>query len=395
MVAKQKLRSRRTPMPRFPLLDEESAWREAAKRSRFKEGIIPREVRDRINPTYVWAARQDSTGLRNLINQVRLMRDGLRAEHRRRKTTFMPPVEMRPLLDPRESKRSEVLSHELARLARRYGEHSEPANQRYSRSRIRAFREDYLDGRILSPAEAGAFIDSDALRWLDLASMRNEGVPLVGHSATTAPPEYIRAERSAFLRRRLRITWNDQARDVVSDQPFPSPGERLAFYTASGSKGEAEVGPNSVLGIVAQLARELSKHYLWDEAEATWFVLTDEAPRTPCFRASQEGGGRNDHYHVRLNLSIYLWVSAKTVMRAFRQWQREHLGKENRHISVERLAMCDFVYERRHRDVPWREILKEWRKSHRKQAAKYKGENGIRNFRRDAEQVYHLLLRGQ
>jgi len=94
----------------------------------------------------------------------------------------------------------------------------------------------------------------------------------------------------------------------------------------------------------------------------------------------------------RLVLSIQPWVSAKTVMRAYRKLQKDILRRENRQPRLDRLELMEFTAERRQAGMPWRDVMIEWNRTHRRWSY---GKDGVRNFQRDFEEIYHLVVAGR
>lgn len=90
-------------------------------------------------------------------------------------------------------------------------------------------------------------------------------------------------------------------------------------------------------------------------------------------------------------LSVHPWVSAPSVMKLYRMYQKLVLQRENRPPREYRLQLFDFVSERRHRGESWREIQEAWNKAHPDLA--YVPEAiRIRNFQRDFSQIYTLIM---
>jgi hypothetical protein len=371
-----------------------------AKLLTLKGGLVPEDVRKRVPSAYIGDARDDPRFFPQFVDMVSHLlykRRQQRAQAKRAGQTEAgaEPIEVGPLLDPREARRAENLSEELARLALHFPGPYLERKGKPIRPSVVAFREDYLGERTLSKDEAGRFLDSDALRWLRKVDFDRLEIPLVGHQAKITNQDYVHEKNETYLHTDFDIRWEDQEIETWVRHGIGYETEELVFPNEAGYEIRGKVPKFCVLADLARLAKRLAHHYLWSEMESSWFILTGRAPSTPCFRATREGGSRNDHVQYRLNLSIQPWVSAKTVMKAFRQWQLEFLQKDNRQITVDRLELCEFAYERRHRGVPWRKILDEWKRKHPKQRAKYRGKDAFRNFRRDAEQVYKLLLTGR
>lgn len=91
-----------------------------------------------------------------------------------------------------------------------------------------------------------------------------------------------------------------------------------------------------------------------------------------------------------LTLEIDPWLSAPSLLRVYRAYQREILGGRNRGLRTKSLDLFQFVTERegiQGRRRKWDELRLEWNRAHRDR--KY---GDYRNFRRDFERARRAIL---
>jgi hypothetical protein len=143
-------------------------------------------------------------------------------------------------------------------------------------------------------------------------------------------------------------------------------------------------GTNPVARKLWKLAEKLSKTYLWREGDATWYVLTGQAPSVRPIEVSavvtppqvKALGRIPSEYHpntARITITADAWVNMKDVTRAFRDVQRQILaGGDTAGPTPERtLEVIKFVARRKRkcgeedwgtRWAAWKETCpKDWR----------------------------------
>jgi hypothetical protein len=127
----------------------------------------------------------------------------------------------------------------------------------------------------------------------------------------------------------------------------------------------------------------LSRRFPWDRWDSVWFVLTNAAPFVSPIQprigrhspARGEGYGRNT-----LTLVIDAWISATSVNRVFRAYQRALIAGRNREISAKILDLLQYVTERMEAQgqrVSWQRLWSDWNRAHQDRAY-----SDRRNFRK-------------
>src|SRR5688572_9432002 len=289
--------------------------------------------------------------------RIRRLEDKVRKQRWRENR---PQFDLDSLLDPTERLRSEVFARELCRLAGRHG------TRWGGRSKITAFREDYLDGQVLSFREALQLFASRASYLLSPAKFKELGIPIPGHrsSGERAPVR--------FLQGGIEEVWHlsissgstsvtvDHSHVLQPSDPSTQPIRRPADWNISWPHF-MEALPGSFIALLVALSQEIAANYLLKPADAALLILADRPPIVSYVRGGVEQPDQNqDHEQVRLVLSLHPWLSARTVGRIYREFQRQVLRRAYRPLNEGRLRLVDFVAPRWHSGDTWRTIFEEW-----------------------------------
>ncbi len=242
---------------------------------------------------------------------------------------------VRRLLTEDEAERARVFSVHVGRVAAADG-------------RVVAFRSRVLQGVVQSPSGALAFLESPAIYLLSKQDFAALEVPIVGHvaKASLRPRQSGpgRLEWSQTIRLRMRAGRRSIARVFRLDRRI---GEvRLNFPDGLGQGfSELPVRAGSIAEDLLRVSQWLHDIYPWEERDALWFVLTNQAPWIPPLQVGTRARRFRERFeHVVMDFAVEPWVSAATVMRVFRACQREAIGpKKNRGSGVKNLALLDFV----------------------------------------------------
>jgi hypothetical protein len=257
---------------------------------------------------------------------------------------------------------------------------------------VRRFRQEVLGGRLLTGQEAHAFIESPANSRFASDDLNQKGVPIVGHVAEFVDHSvtidennserfvefehvYINPPGETF-RAQLPIS---VAYDDLKKARFPDHGiltNSQPHY--SGVLRDTEyvyfpVYPGSVLGNLAWLSLKLSEDFCaaWDEAQAAWFVLTDEAIPPRAISGYCDSATSDHLTYGTITLKIEPWVPADTVSKFYQYLQRDALDKRSHAPELRNLAVFRFVIGDIKRfftsgsgDVeqrpPWDELMQHW-----------------------------------
>ncbi|MBM3286756.1 MAG: hypothetical protein FJY88_05325 [Candidatus Eisenbacteria bacterium] len=314
-------------------------------------------------------------------------------KRRSRAKTDSQSIDVGPLLDPREAKREEVLSHELARLAMHLGAVPGEDDKWLIPPEVPAFREDFLGGTVLTDFQAWKLLRSPLLALCEWPLPGGSDIPITDHEAriVSRQKELDSADPPSFVCERIliEIEWPGGHHETSTTIDRSTEFLDLRYRGSRGRPDQLRVLPKSLLGRLHELSCRLAEHYRWDTASATQFVLTGKVPATPCLSAEVASHFGSDHLQMRVNLSIQPWTSARTVYRIYKHLQSQILRQENRHLRIDSLEFLDFVAERRHAGLSWRPIMEQWNKVHPKE--RYKADD-LRNFQRDFQETSRLLL---
>ncbi len=239
---------------------------------------------------------------------------------------------------------------------------------------VRSFREDVLRGSEVKPVGVEGWIKRQAQEdgpprlWLTVPVPTGYKVRSFTTFATTEPPLTISEETPAILIQRRYLSYISLLGGMDEDPTREVP-------TAEGG----------VLERLRQLSEALARHYGWDEALATNFVLTGEVPLVPSveIRGSYPSNFRT---LARISLTVDPALSPREVADHYRRVRAEIVGGRHRELSEKHMRLATFTAARpasetlRQRMVAWNRKYPDWR---------YKTET---NFGRDCKQAIQRLL---
>jgi len=258
------------------------------------------------------------------------------------------------------------------------------------------FRRNYLNGEVLTPDEAYAFIESSAAPYFPPEAFREWGIPTRSHkiellaesysdpfnagidynvTVHVTPPGVTKTVRYAPINttvsygRKVDWQYNRMSESLESGGSHERvvPVQALSYRGPDGLRKRKHVWPGSLLDELRQcsirLAALLSKSYEWTEEDMVWLVLTGGVPqpRTLTMRVHFGGGG------ARIDMAMPPWISAETVEKNYRNAQRQILIKSNHALSLRRLAVLRFVEAATRIDgkrPPFPQLLAQWNEQH-------------------------------
>jgi hypothetical protein len=229
---------------------------------------------------------------------------------------------------------------------------------------VRRFREKVLDGETLTPEQAHALVDSPAANRFPMNRFEKEGISVVGHTARFHEQgavfeeprtdkfivyEYIFVEPlGKILRAHLPIS---TAYEDLEYFWFPGGNPRTATNDGYSSvRRDSEyfptpVYPGSVLDDLRHLSLKLVDEYgrCWDEAQAAWFVLTDEPVAPRAITATYHDHDSEHLTHGTITLTVEPWVPSETVVKFYQRLQVDMLGRKPRAPERRNLALFKFM----------------------------------------------------
>jgi hypothetical protein len=257
---------------------------------------------------------------------------------------------------------------------------------------VRDFRERVLEHRLLSRAEARAFLFSLAAQRLPLGDYLRvrAGGGDMNDPKTSPRPHGGKAEMRLLFWGRVPLA---ELR----------PGLSRAIHSGLVPRGQHTAGPvevylGSVLDMLWKAADWTAGHYGWGVAEASWFILTGRRPSVRVVQTALTIDRRDaprDHVRQPITLTAEPWVSAATVARSFSEAQRAMLGHRSGRMNARRLRIFEFVESEiaRRARLPnpgdWqRELYPSWCK----RAKERERVDAWKLFRRDYTQTKRELL---
>lgn len=266
------------------------------------------------------------------------------------------------------------------------------AAQAAATPRVRDFRQEMLGGCTLSPDQARRLVASPAAQALVPETLERHGIPLIGHEAQIVAARHSNPDADPWSHEvTVAVEWPGGALEKTRrwSGSGPRPYLTLATFDERWREQRVPVFRGSLLDEVRELAGWLAREHDWLEPQATWFVLTGSAvPRLP-LRVAVGGRAGYGHTSCRVTLDVEPWVSADTVLRAYRDVQRRVLPGDNRPVGDRSLGLARFVAEQeRDGDLPtWREMRTRWN-----EARPEWNYDDDRRFRRDVVRARRILL---
>ena len=284
---------------------------------------------------------------------------------------------------------------------------------------VKRFREEILGGRPLTSEQAYALVDSPAASRFSASWFEEHGVPIKEHS-------------SSFYEHGVALDEDDEERFFELEYIFVDPpGEiftavlpvsvsyedldQLQLFAAQRYRAKHEyfsarlrnneymkipVYPGSVLDNLHQLSQRLvqDSSHSWEEAQAAWFVLTDEVEAPWAITAHYDDHRGGAFIYGVITLTAEPWVPAETVVKFYQQLQMDMLGHKPRAPSRRNVAVFRFVMEQLRaslsddgapRRLPWRWLMERWNSSvQARQEWRYTNENQFsRDFQRGRQAV--------
>ncbi len=351
------------------------------------EGELRRTARQRFGkqiPEWIWGLLRDDHYLDSddedareeaLSRIQRLLQITLPAGGQpRRRPGSVGTREHAPRLSTGESLRALAASEYLAKDAERLPE-------------VQRFRQDILDGRLLTRQEVTVFLASRAAQCFSLWEFQVRGVPPARHSARIVNENatygdcyhvVIHVEPPSvdwtFERKPVGVVWSGSNRAL---------GHKHVMPIIEGRPIDAWYWNGSVIDDLMELDRVLreERHYPWTTFDGAWLVMTGEAPIVRPLTAAISRRMGSHSNRVTITMTVEPWVSVGTLASYYRQRQRELLRRHNRPISERRLVLVRFVLAQTDEqgEVPsWRVMMQEWNRAH--PAWRYRD---VRNMARD------------
>jgi hypothetical protein len=201
-------------------------------------------------------------------------------------------------------------------------------------------------------------------------------------------------------RRFVRQSHLGRAEDDSGDR---RPSDYLEFFVSGVRRGHERIDfrPGSVLERLHNLCEDLIQRvcHPWSEADAAWFVLTDEAPVPRALSAKADSFVSDHLTYGTITLKVEPWVAAQTVTEAYQFLQMQFLNRKPRALSRRNLRIARFVMgylrrltftetEQETTRLSWRELMNHWNEEN--QDTTYDDE---RQFNRDFYRAARAVVR--
>ncbi len=198
------------------------------------------------------------------------------------------------------------------------------------------------------------------------------------------------AEMSAEVRR---------FRAEYSSASVPEPNEMPRLHVGGEDERDYqgdESGTSPTSHGLDDLVRWLRWRYGWGQTAAREFLLERRSPDDPPVPAPievrVEDTSRPERKNGRIVLLAEPWLSAETVLRAYRKVQRWALGGDNRPIKEKNLRVFEFVESQKHEGQRprWATLLERWNEDNSEELY-----SDLRHFVRDYHRTKTALLSPQ
>ncbi len=244
-----------------------------------------------------------------------------------------PAVEMLPAKQAtRASERRQLVSVLLVQQA-----NNVPA--------VRAFRESVLKDRLLKFDQVQKWLESQGKRD-GKPSLYMGDVPLPDGSKEEHKPRH----GGFSFRLPSRVIWSSQLRRHLLKYGVPEDRWLRALLVRHGG----------ALDRLRQLSEQLSQDFQWQPGQATIFVLTGMIPvlHEITWNANTRGRGL-------ITLTVDPAVRPRDVAGAYREAQRQVVGRRSRTLSLKHLKLAAFT-DPQIRAEPWAKIMDRWNRTYPK-----------------------------
>jgi hypothetical protein len=296
-------------------------------------------------------------GLETLLESVRgLLRLARKAQGLRRHDNRRSEPKPNQYMTAQEIKRESVFSAHLARLA---------SNHRA----VARFRKEALGGTLLSRTEAEGLLASPAPYLLSAQVFRDRAIPLLGHRAEAKCRRSTERNGAWTERVELKIKWQKSSARfrftiarTIHDRTWLD-----VFSHLFGTMSPYPLMDYSLLGDLQKVSRSVAAFYPWQTWDAGWFILTGAIPSVPCIQPAFTRRQGDRFNRIVLTLGVEPWVSAKTVVRIYREYQRRLLGRDNRALGLKVLDVFEFVMKSREgseQSATWEKLREQWNRKY-------------------------------
>ena len=241
---------------------------------------------------------------------------------------------------------------------------------------IRSFRNRFLQGRTLDSDEALRLLVSPASQILSFDEFTSLGIPLLGHHARFSLIDYDPDTFDCIVEvivgwpgglheatRRCRSENPTRALKVGQEPEYWPNADTVTYTSGSGIGGSTHVWAGSVLDDLRRLAKDVVRKFqAWSEDQSAWFVLTGTAPVVSPLQVSNTVIKSTDYVQGVITLEVEPWVSAQSVLKAYRTVRRRILGGQHRELSNRNVSVLTFVVQekRKGRKITWRVLMEDW-----------------------------------
>ncbi len=248
--------------------------------------------------------------------------------------------------------------------------------------KIRDFRDSVLQGDLLSPEKADAFVTSVTICFADRFDFRSYNISYKDHMATLIEDETY-SEQGKFYQ---KISFTVEPSRTELEQPFtvrfPIKDRMiLDWVNADYSFQQIMYRKHSLLDELITLSDTLAQRIGCYQQVAALFILTGNPPSIRPISVEGDTSRRFGTYSFHkgtITMKIQPWVSPDSVLRTYRKLQQHEFGHSyrptpsSRQLELFRFITQELTITRNSNPTwddiverpKWRELFERWNRSH-------------------------------
>jgi len=255
---------------------------------------------------------------------------------------------------------------------------------------VQAFRDEYLAGHAVSSEVGVRLLQSPAVRYMRRSDFEKLGVPVLEHeSRVLEMRQEAKGGNTHVWITDLEIKIQNRRLVFRSECEAPAMGAlfrnlpRLSLPRNPREDFTIRVFPTSVMDDLRRATEGVIAEFPWEQAQATWFILTGSVPRVFPIEYRLERRDRSHHSRTLLTMVVEPWLPAELLKHAYTTVQRRYLGRQRQPGPIN-TEVFEFVVDRMGdggRGPDWDALVLEWNKT-KGSKRQYKRWRFIRDFER-------------
>lgn len=141
----------------------------------------------------------------------------------------------------------------------------------------------------------------------------------------------------------------------------------LGGKPVSGEEAQQLVKDRDLRRELERASERVARNFHWNQVQAKVFIMTGRVPLISAVSVGHQRMWAKHFTHFRVTIEVEPWVSPQTVLRVYRDSQRELLGRQSRQLSERNLTLFHFITDRipvNAKKTAWRAMMTEWNRAH-------------------------------